>query len=855
MTIGWMQHSKSDEKMDVVTNLQYSQFPEFQTWTQSDNDLRRLQFENGSFPNISAGDKQMYSFPSTRREGSDISESSATTYDLYEYKDFLEKNARHIAEKMDVDLLMPNLPEYLPREDILKAEQENTGFGAALTIIHSVMRNLGSGAFQKFISEIKEKQPGLLALVNDSPHPDSIYQKCDVTVHQLIWKYSGSERSVLIVTNQRRREGLLESLKKFEPHELLIQNINGCGVEMLDVRDICNFLFSSEKIEFADWRQLNHSKLSEIVCFTSKLYDLKILAHMNIPMLDSCMSGLVSCLAYKHELVTLCIDGCKISSKGWVLLTEGLEQLTGLRKLSLNKTDLRDSGSEVLWRGFEKHIHTNHDCQAGESISGRGLSDLEVLEIKDNNLTMASWSSLMNIRANCPSLEKIDIDGNKELLFATAAAMCENDQSSMLSRFFLKDELNFRNHNLSDHQVFKVSKAMMNIPLKTVNLRNCKIGDAGAEVLIEMFIQRKLIIDHLDLSENDLTDKAASIYASACKIPITLLERLWKVLTSWFWRTSHTLTEVPLRLDLENNYISDQSFSYIRQCSLSPSRLVYLSLKGNRIGTLQSQVLVEMLNNLKSLRYLSLRKNKLGDAGAEHIANGLNKKSQLLELDLGENNITLRGLGCIGDQLKENRQLQYLDVSNNGASASVKEHRWGICNALAINKSLFKLNMADIHLPDPCLSQLINTLLHYNKTLTHLNLVSNEIGQHGVIMLGKLLKSTTSLKHLNISRNRNIGYHDPKMEKLGEGIEKNRTLTFLGMSKIRIVTAAIKRLSRALGKNKKLIMVDLTGNNIKREEFENDVRKSGSHVQIIFDNDSGEDYLDHVLYTDFPFVP
>lgn len=932
---------------------------------------------------------QMSKYASTRSKESDTSESSVRSNEILMQKIFLENNARCIALRLNVDLLMPNLPSYLPREEILRAKNEENNSEAAFKIIHSVMRNLGSGAFQQFISDIKESQPGLLQQVSDTLPSSSMDLQSDVSVHQLLWNDGSSESIIHIVTNPTG-DDFMRDLRKFRPHELKVLNMKDFHVNDLHIPDIRKLLLLSPQNGVYDNGPLDSSKMSKIFLFISKIFDLKCLSLLSINFLDSCKSDFFNCLASKDQLFLLCINDCKITLEGWHNLTTGLKQLTGLRKLSLNNTNLLDSGATILWHGIAKHNHIEdisldgnriadqgfrgllpliHDesklrklslaknhisdhgakelakidikltslkeltlcenqignvgaeclidtwpedsglldlwhnqinkewlmCELRRNVSLHGnktglnrarviaqrmekeqftnlnlnatdMTDegiqvlekpiceqqcLEVLEIKDNYLTIGCWSSLMAIKAYCLGLKKIDIGGNEELHFATSDAMCiEEDQSSMLSKFFTQDALNFSGQSLTDQQLSKICQIMRKIPLKAINFRKCWIGDGGARVLIKGFNRQKFIIYQLDLSENGLTDKSISLFHSAFDRP-NLAQRV----AVRFSKSSDISVRSLLRLDLENNFIADQGITFFRDSPVLTSGLVYLSLKGNRIGDAGCKALAAMLKKLKSLRYLSLRQNKLGDAGAASIAKGLKKKSQLLEIDLGENNITSEGLEYIGDQLKENQHLQYLDVSNNDFSFSNGEGITGFCNGLARNKSLTKLIMSDVHLTFQGLTMLREVCLSSNKTLTHLNLVSNTFEHLELNEVGKLMKFTKTLIYLNISGNSAFGFYSTGMGILCDGIVNNNTLKFLGIREIGMEANAVKPLAMALSQNKNLVKVDVTGNNIERNAFLTLVRESGSPVEIIFDNIYGEDYLDQVLYTPFPYVP
>ena len=158
-----------------------------------------------------------------------------------------------------------------------------------------------------------------------------------------------------------------------------------------------------------------------------------------------------------------------------------------------------------------------------------------------------------------------------------------------------------------------------------------------------------------------------------------------------------------------------------------------VSVFGRNLGSVEWDVIAEMLTENTTVRGLGLSNNELGSEGADKICK----------------------------MLCHNKTLTYLYLSYNelGSEGAKK-----ICKMLCHNKTLTKLCLSDNELGSEGADKICKMLCH-NKTLTHLDLSVNELGSEGAEKICEALYKNKTLEGLFLSLN-NIS--DPVGKKLKE---------------------------------------------------------------------------------------
>ena len=181
-----------------------------------------------------------------------------------------------------------------------------------------------------------------------------------------------------------------------------------------------------------------------------------------------------------------------------------------------------------------------------------------------------------------------------------------------ISSIFCNDEIDFHGLPLLPHHISSlmlyVSK--YSIPLQSLVLRNCHIGDIGMSILEHFFLANSDIaskVKHIDLFGNNSV-------------------LLWNVYCAIFGRRNL-------------------------------KRLNWSSLKGVNVEEIVSVM------NIMTVQSLDLSNNHFTNDDAEKIAKVLSNNTALQELDFSKNNISTKGATAISESLQHNVTLQHLKIS------------------------------------------------------------------------------------------------------------------------------------------------------------------------------------------------
>mgnify|MGYP006122639019 FL=1 len=132
------------------------------------------------------------------------------------------------------------------------------------------------------------------------------------------------------------------------------------------------------------------------------------------------------------------------------------------------------------------------------------------------------------------------------------------------------------------------------------------------------------------------------------------------------------------------------------------------------------------------------------------IAEQLKTHQHLRLLNIPWNNFDDEAVQLLSNALEFNTVLEDLDVSSNGIGpAGAAFTSVSLCR----NSTLRSLNLGDNAIGDDGVTALALHVLQRNTTLEVLNLHSNAIGDRGLSALASTLKSTSTLRHLDLSRN------------------------------------------------------------------------------------------------------
>ena len=186
-----------------------------------------------------------------------------------------------------------------------------------------------------------------------------------------------------------------------------------------------------------------------------------------------------------------------------------------------------------------------------------------------------------------------------------------------------------------------------------------------------------------------------------------------------------------------------------------------VSVRGRNLGSVECDVIAEMLTVNTTVRHLNLSFNEVGSEGADKICKMLGHNKTLTYLDLSGNKLGSEGADKICKMLRHNKTLTDLNLSANELGSEGAEK---ICEMLGHNNTLANLHLSANELGNEGADKICKMLRH-NKTLTHLNLSNNKLGSEGAEKICEALYKNKTLQWLLLF-DKNIS--DPVCKKLKE---------------------------------------------------------------------------------------
>uniref|UniRef100_A0A2I3GJZ1 NLR family pyrin domain containing 5 n=1 Tax=Nomascus leucogenys TaxID=61853 RepID=A0A2I3GJZ1_NOMLE len=287
----------------------------------------------------------------------------------------------------------------------------------------------------------------------------------------------------------------------------------------------------------------------------------------------------------------------------------------------------------------------------------------------------------------------------------------------------------------------------------------------------------------LDLGSSILTERAmktlcAKLRHHTCKIQ-TLMFRNAQITPGLqhLWRT--LIANRNLRfLNLGGTHLKEEDVRMACEALKHPKCLLE-SLRLDRCGLTHACYLKisQILTTSPSLKSLSLAGNKVTDQGVTALSDAL-KVSQcaLQKLILEDCGITATGCQSLASALVSNRSLTHLCLSNNGLG---NEGVNLLCRSMRLpHCSLQRLMLNQCHL-DTAGCGFLALALVANSWLTHLSLSMNPVEDNGVKLLCEIMREPSC--HLQDLELKACGLTSDCCEALSSALSCNRHLTSLNL--------------------------------------------------------------------------
>jgi Ran GTPase-activating protein (RanGAP) involved in mRNA processing and transport len=260
---------------------------------------------------------------------------------------------------------------------------------------------------------------------------------------------------------------------------------------------------------------------------------------------------------------------------------------------------------------------------------------VEYLDLRDNNIGIAGAVALFRVLAESNNtIKTLDLSENREL----------GDPKCV-------EEL--------------VNVIRSNDSIQDLRLRSCKIGDRVADDLFQALSDAVNLLS-LDLSQNDFTEKSASVVQKFLGQNIYLK-----------------------RLNLGWNRFRDSGCRLICDGLKSNGVLEEFSICWNGLSDESCAVLSEVLASSDSLHALDIHNSRIGPSAAIALSKGLSENSSLTLLNLAENAMGDVGCSAILQAVRRHPRLSELDLRHCGGGVGAEE---ALRQTQLENQSLTKLH-------------------------------------------------------------------------------------------------------------------------------------------------------------------
>ncbi|XP_054444119.1 NACHT, LRR and PYD domains-containing protein 13 [Pteronotus mesoamericanus] len=239
------------------------------------------------------------------------------------------------------------------------------------------------------------------------------------------------------------------------------------------------------------------------------------------------------------------------------------------------------------------------------------------------------------------------------------------------------------------------------------------------------------------------------------------------------------------------------------------SRLTHLNLSSNRLGvTVSTMIFKTLRHSACNLKYLCLEKCDLSAASSEALASVLTSTQRTARLSLGFNPLQDDGVRWLCASLRQpDCALERLALCCCQLGVPSCRH---LSDALRQNRSLTHLNLRKNQLGDEGVRFLCEALRRPDCLLQSLDLSECSFRAEGCRALAAVLERNRRLKVLDIGRNR---VQDAGGRRLCQALTRSGcALSTLGMEKCSLTSACCRHLSSVLGGSKSLVTLNLLGN-------------------------------------------
>ncbi|KAI2644794.1 NACHT, LRR and PYD domains-containing protein 12 [Labeo rohita] len=542
---------------------------------------------------------------------------------------------------------------------------------------------------------------------------------------------------------------------------------------------------SSAKLSPAQWSAV------AFVLLTSE-EELEVFDLQKFKKSDECFFRLLEVVKTSKRAL---LNDCDLTDRSCSALATALISDSNLKELNMSNNNIQDSGVKQLCIGLKsiqcklevlrlrKCDLTGKSCSALASVLSSDSSSLKVLDLSNNDLQDSGVKLLsVGLKEN-HKLEKLRLaECNVTEQGYKALALALRSNPSLLI------ELDLTGNDPGQSGVQQLNDLLQdpNCQLKTLRLLS-PAADKACQYVNGIVGKNILLLKELNLSECELGDTRVN------QIAAVLQDKHCKLKT----------------LHLCDCGLTEESCSALATVLISNPSLKELDMSNNNLQDSGVQKLQDGLEKRNcTLEKLGLSNCSITEEGYKALASALRSNpSHLIELDLTGNDPGQSGVKVLSDLLQDpNCELKTLRFLGPAADEACQY----VTGVVGKNPLLLReLNLSEHELGDKQVKQLAALLQDKHCKLNTLQLCDCGLTEESCSALATVLRSSPSLKELDMSNNnlQNSGVKKLELE------NTNCTLEKLRLSNCSITEEGYNALASALRSNPShLIELDLTGN-------------------------------------------
>ena len=592
------------------------------------------------------------------------------------------------------------------------------------------------------------------------------------------------------------------------------------------------------------FERVTHFTFKKFACLSTKGFSTlftsnQLLQYMNFSdckMQDKYLQIMLSFIERQLQMQHVVLTGNNLSNEAAKCLSSSITDMTKLQHLELESCNLHEEGLRYICNAIKpkklRTLNLNYNCISDQVASRLAQmitenSCIEVIQLSSCSLQFDGMSKILLALAKLKCLKIIDLSHNRisYLKFDVGAVISANAHLEYLNLSYCElkawskikickwSEVNLKFINISGNcdtetatdywpELLSNAGCLQHLSLAKYNLHE--------SVLVGTLKNAKNLLNHLDLSYNTITTKAAELVGDVIDNNANF---------------EH--------LDLSYCSVQDEGLHLILKLIRKAFKLKFIDLTSIPINNVLAGYLAEFISNSVVLDHLSLSNCSLQKEGFLKIVDAFKKTIFLTHLEIGSNYIPSNVMDKLAttNLFGRNSQLVHLNVSQcqwersslskmlvaimniynlkfiNCSGCKIDDEACGyICYSITNNSTFEQLILMKCELKTAGLVKIFNALKGIH-TLYKLDVSYNKMTSEVIPLLAKTI-SFNRIEHLNLSH----CFWEVNKSDVLTAIANSVTLQYLDLSYNDISDDEASCVASAITNNNNLHHINLTNN-------------------------------------------